>query len=175
VKHNNDELHHKFDQSYTNQVVEDILDFIQEKSPITIDLRKGISGNYIKQLELEDQAVVGIRLNLPYEFLFSIGLLKAGKKNLHTLKLSFMENGYTIKNIVAAYPSLIKPRYILPFYDKNSHRFLFRNLFLPRRYSLNYINRMALNIYCWLLVKIPNPSVIHRNCFFVVYKNEESN
>lgn len=170
MKHNEDELLHGFDNSRTDEFVEDILDFVREKNPITIDLRNGVSNNYIKQLNLEDQDVVGIKLNLLYEFLFSIGLLKTGNKNLHTVKQSFLENGYIIENIVAAYPNLIKPRYILPFYDKNSHRFLFRNLFLPRRYSLTIMNRIALNIYCWLLVVIPNPSTIHQYCFLLVSK-----
>ena len=139
-----------------------------------IDLGKGVSEHLIKNLKLESNDVIGIKLNIPFELIYSLGL-KVGNKNLKKVKQLILGNGYIITDIVAVYPNLTRPRYILPFNDKHSHRFLFGNLFMPRRYSLNILNRIALRVYYWLLNVMSNPSKIHQYCYLFVHKNEESN
>lgn len=158
-----------------NASQEDMLDFLQQQKAIIINLKQGFSAKDESKLKFDCKNIIGVELNILYEILFYLGLIKANNKTLQGLKEKILTNGYSIKNIIAAYPNLNNPRFILPFTGKHSHRFLFLSLFFPRRYSLNLANRVVLRVYCWLFGLLSNPAIIHRNSFLIIDKNEDIN
>jgi hypothetical protein len=105
-----------------------------------------------------DAVLVGLRLSPLRELL----TIRSGRR--------FFEGrarkaGWEIEESVAVFPNLESDRFCFPISDRDSHRFLIRQILYPRRYSLSRRARLLLKAYRFLINVAPNPSFFYQATF----------
>jgi|LGOV01.1.fsa_nt_gb hypothetical protein len=78
--------------------------------------------------------------------------------------------GFRIIDKVAVFPNFNSARFFLPFEDQMSHRLLFYEILVPRRYSLSIMLRFLLHCYAFLLRVTKNSSFLHQHIYILLEK-----
>lgn len=151
-----------------NNITADVLDLVNLRKSVILNLNNQLPKGYFEDLVLERNTVIGVKLNLKIEFLRSLRLFADAQRSLENVVNNINKRGHTVSDVLAAYPNLDEPKFVLPFGDNYSHKFLIRDLLIPRRYSLKYITRIKLQVYSLLLGRTKDTSVLHPYCFLII-------
>lgn len=151
----------------------DLLDFLKSSSSYKLDLKNSNENDFFDSINLGELDVIGVKLNLIVELLQYLHLPLMSKKTLENAIVELSKKGINLEEIVAVYPNLDNPKFALPYKDNKSHRFLFKELLIPRRYSLKLMDRVMLHIYSLFVRLSSTTHFFHPYCYLILKKNEK--
>ncbi|MFP6582859.1 MAG: hypothetical protein VCD00_09925 [Candidatus Hydrogenedentota bacterium] len=123
----------------------------------------------------ESTLIVGLRLSPKKELLDRlarrIGLQKRESGTFHDISDRVVAKGWSLEDGVAVLPTLDSARFSFPLDDAASHRFLIREILLPRRYSLPLKLQLLLRVYALLLALRPGIRFLYRGVYIRIRRS----
>ena len=138
--------------------------------------------SFISKLHQKSQTnkmfILGLNLDIKREFFYNllkkIHYKRQKGQNLTNLLESIGSNGFSIIEIITAFPNINSARFFFPYHDASSHIYLMKSVLKPRDYSLSIRQRILFNLYLLFIKFFKNTTFLYRNVFVLLLRNEQS-
>jgi len=132
--------------------------------------------NEVYSNKKSSKSILSVKLNLITQFYVLVLNTLSIKSilGIHGLEQSLINEGFSIKQTIVAYPNLSSARFCFPYHDYSSRSFLFKEIFLPRQYSLNFFSRVLFKVLISIIKINKKSNFFYQSIFILIEKNEET-